>query len=77
MGGTYSTYGEIRNMYKILVIKSEGKDHLGDLCIDGSVLLFMSLNFFSGRPLKLFLFLVLRRIIRKQLVWIHLTHYRV
>ena len=39
MGGTSSTYGEVRGVYRILVGKLEGKNHLGDPGVDGMIIL--------------------------------------
>jgi hypothetical protein len=39
MGGTCSTYGERRGVYRVLVGKSEGKSHLEDPGVDGRVVL--------------------------------------
>jgi hypothetical protein len=39
MGGAYSTYGERRGVYKVLVGKHEKGDHLEDLDIDGRIIL--------------------------------------
>jgi hypothetical protein len=38
MNGTCSTHKDIRNMYRILVRKPEGKSHLGDLSIEGRII---------------------------------------
>jgi hypothetical protein len=35
MDGTYSACGDVRNTYSILEGKSEWKEHVGDLCVDG------------------------------------------
>lgn len=37
MRGTRSTY--MKNAYKILIRKSEGRDHSEDLCSDGRIIL--------------------------------------
>jgi hypothetical protein len=39
MGGTFSTYGESRVVYRILVEKSEGKNHLEDRDLDVRIIL--------------------------------------
>jgi hypothetical protein len=39
MGGACSIMGEMRNAYKILVAKPEGKNHSEDLDVDGRVIL--------------------------------------
>jgi hypothetical protein len=39
MGRTCSTYGEGRCMYRVLVVKPEGKSHWGDQGIDGRIIL--------------------------------------
>jgi len=33
--GHTACMGEIRNVYKILVRKPDGREHVGDLCPDG------------------------------------------
>jgi len=39
MGGACSPYGEGRGMYRVLVGKPEGKEHLGDTGVDGKIIL--------------------------------------
>jgi hypothetical protein len=39
MSGACSTYGEERGVYSVLVGKPEGKNHLGDPGIDGTIIL--------------------------------------
>jgi len=39
MGGTCNTHGERRDVYKVLVGKPEGKNHLDDPGVDGSIIL--------------------------------------
>jgi hypothetical protein len=39
MGRAYSTYGERRRVYSVLVDKSEGRNHLENLSVDGKVIL--------------------------------------
>jgi hypothetical protein len=39
MGWVSGVYGEMRNSYRILVGKLEGKNHLQDLGIDGRIVL--------------------------------------
>jgi hypothetical protein len=39
MGGEYSTYGEGRGVYRVLVVKPEGKRTLGDTGVDGRIIL--------------------------------------
>ena len=39
MGGICSTYGEGRGVYRVLVEKPEGKNHLEDPGIDGRIIL--------------------------------------
>jgi len=38
MGGTCNTHGERRDVYKVLVGKPEGKNHLDDPGVDGSII---------------------------------------
>jgi hypothetical protein len=44
MGEVSSTYGDVRNAHTILVGKSEWKNHLGDLGVDGKIILKLILN---------------------------------
>jgi hypothetical protein len=37
MGGPSDTHGMMRNVYKIVVVKLEGKNHMGDLSVDVNV----------------------------------------
>jgi len=39
MGGVCRTYGERRSVYRVLVGKPEGKDHLGDSGLDWRIIL--------------------------------------
>jgi hypothetical protein len=39
MGGACSTYGKRRGVYKVLVGKTDGKNHLEDPGIDGRIIL--------------------------------------
>jgi hypothetical protein len=39
MGGACSANGKRRGVYRVLVWKSEGKNHLGDQCVDGRIIL--------------------------------------
>jgi hypothetical protein len=39
MAGAFGTHGSKDNVYKVLVGKSEGKNHLEDLNVDGRVIL--------------------------------------
>jgi len=39
MGGACSAYGERRVVYRVLVGKHEGKKHLRDPGVDGSIIL--------------------------------------
>jgi len=39
VGGAYSAYAVRRRVYRILVGKPEGKDHLGDTGLDGRIIL--------------------------------------
>ena len=39
MGGACSKYGDRRGIYKVLVGKPEGKNHLGDPGVDGKIIL--------------------------------------
>jgi hypothetical protein len=39
MGETFSTYGEKKGAYGVLVKKSEGRSHIKDTGIDGSIIL--------------------------------------
>jgi hypothetical protein len=39
MGGAYSTDGEEKGVYRVLVWKSEGKSHWGDPDVDGRIML--------------------------------------
>ena len=39
MGGACSAYRERRGVYRVLVGKPEGKNHLGDPGVDGSIIL--------------------------------------
>jgi hypothetical protein len=39
VGGEYSTYGEGRGLYSVLVGKPDGKNHLEDPGIDGRIIL--------------------------------------
>jgi hypothetical protein len=38
MGGAYSTYGERRGAYRVLVGKDEKRDHVEDLGIHGRII---------------------------------------
>jgi len=37
--GHVERMGEIRNVYKVLVRRTEGKSHLEDLAVDGQIIL--------------------------------------
>jgi hypothetical protein len=39
MGGACSMHGEVRNVYDILIGKSKGRDHSGDVGVDGTIIL--------------------------------------
>ena len=39
MGGACSAYGERRGVYRVLVGKPKGKNHLGDPDVDGRIIL--------------------------------------
>ena len=39
MGGTCGTYWGMRGVYRVLVGKPEGKNHLGDPGVDGRIIL--------------------------------------
>jgi len=39
MGGSFSTHGERRVVYRVMVRKPEGKRPLGDPGVDGSIIL--------------------------------------
>jgi len=39
MGGACSAYGRRRGVYRVLVGKPEGKNHLGDTGVDGRIIL--------------------------------------
>jgi hypothetical protein len=38
MGGACSKHGEMRGVYRVLVGKPEGRDHLGDPGVDGRII---------------------------------------
>jgi hypothetical protein len=44
MGGACSTYGERRGLYRVLVGKPEGKNHLEDPGIDGRTIIWIFKN---------------------------------
>jgi len=39
MGRAHSAYGGRRGIYRVLMGKTRERDHLGDLCIDGRIIL--------------------------------------
>jgi len=39
MGSTCSAYGEWRGVYRVLLGKREGKNHLGDQGVDGRIII--------------------------------------